>query len=691
MLHLGELLFDPTDAGLLFTAAHRARLVAPLHVGGPVFTVDGVARDGFAFRGVTKEADLPRGGREAAILYASPGDPELGLEVVLRAYPDSSVVRFKYTLSASEKTALTKIGGHDRIGYLTLWNEPSASLTEIQLSQFDPVAHSYLPGRTVRQADEIYDGLCLPGPIVACHSEAGTVLLAYEHGADYPDSFLEFACAGETAARTLTLRARKGNYHDGQAFGPGRPFETVWFELGLSPLPLVDFLPVYRRFLLEEISDEQASRRPYIFYNTWNHQERNRYFRGRPFLESMNRERMAAEIEAAHRIGIDVFVIDTGWYGKTGDWRVDRDRFPDGLLEIKRLLDDRGMKLGLWFNPTVVALTSEIFSRHPEFELTKGGKPAWRGPVWETEESTAMCLASGYADYYIEDMVRLHGELGVSYFKWDGVGQFGCDSPLHGHGGPANTAAERADCYAYEMGRSMIRIAWEITRRCPGSIVDFDITEGGRFVGLGFLAAGKYFLVNNGPYFSDFDIPRSVKIEPDTINVLFHPGPARPRICRTGARFDAVVPSALFLTHYLPDPPRLSQENSLAALVLGGNGLWGDLPGLDRDAVAFWAEHLAVYKRVAGAATRAYPRVRGFAGASPEIHEKIEPGAAAGLVAFFTVAPGFYEHLTQPLNLKKLAEIRGADAWEARPDGRLLLRVELGRNGARTVFVIGED
>jgi alpha-galactosidase len=56
------------------------------------------------------------------------------------------------------------------------------------------------------------------------------------------------------------------------------------------------------------------------------------------------------------------------------------------------------------------------------------------GKIWETEESTGMCLASDYADYYVDVMVRLHEELGVSYFKWDAVQQYGCDSPLHHHG-----------------------------------------------------------------------------------------------------------------------------------------------------------------------------------------------------------------------------------------------------------------
>jgi alpha-galactosidase len=300
-----------------------------------------------------------------------------------------------------------------------------------------------------------------------------------------------------------------------------------------------------------------------------------------------------------------------------------------------------------------------------------------------------MCLASDYTDDYIEQLVRLHKELGVSYFKWDAISQYGCDSPDHHHGTTSNTAAERADCYAYQMGRQMIRIVEEVTRRCPGVIVDFDVTEGGRFVGLGFLSVGKYFLINNGPYFSDFDIPRETMIDPDTINVFFYPGAARPRICRQGIKYDSFVPSILFLTHYLPDAPALSQRNSLAALMLGGNGIWGDLLSLSEEDVALLRGHLASYKEVADGVTRAYPRQRGFAGSSPEVYEKIDPASATGVVIFFTVTPGTITHVTQPLDLAQLKDVKGARDWEQMPDGRLCITVELERDDAQIVYVNG--
>jgi alpha-galactosidase len=514
------------------------------------------------------------------------------------------------------------------------------------------------------------------------------VLLAYEHGADHPDSFFEYHAAGTEDEHGLDLVARKGNTYHGQPIGPAASWESVWFELGLAPVALPAFLRAYRTFFLEEICENTESRQPYLYYNTWNYQERNRYFRNQPYLASMHYERIDTEIDIAHRLGIDVFVIDTGWYVKTGDWEVNTERFPDGLRAIKAKLDSYGMQLGLWFNPTVAALSSEIYQTHPEYTMTRQGK-SWQRPIWETEESTSMCLDSPYADYFIEKMVSLHDELGVTYFKWDAVQQYGCDSPLHNHGTEANSPEERADCYAYGMGRQMIRIVEEVTRRCPRVVVDFDITEGGRFVGLGFLSVGKYFLINNGPYFHDLDIPSTTMIDPNTINVFFYPGPARPRICRQGVKYDGVIPSILFLTHYLPDPPLLSQRNSLAALMLGGNGIWGDLLSLGEGDIELLSEHLHDYKQIGQALTRSYPRVYGFMGSSPEIYEKLDPASATGAVIFFTVTPGTITHITQPLAPDPAIVVKGADAWERLPDGRLKLRVDLAHDDARVVYVIG--
>ena len=100
-----------------------------------------------------------------------------------------------------------------------------------------------------------------------------------------------------------------------------------------------------------EVYDAEPSNgKPYIFYNTWNFQERNKWWNGRPYLESMNEDRILKEIDVAHRMGVDVFVLDTGWYEKTGDWTVSSKRFPG------RLENGQGKAGRLWHEARVYGL-----------------------------------------------------------------------------------------------------------------------------------------------------------------------------------------------------------------------------------------------------------------------------------------------------------------------------------------------
>ena len=698
-MQIGNLVLTFDTPGTLFTLGLEDGYPYVCQITPPVFEINGVSRGDFVFHDIYR-TELPRNvkGQRVILTYSTISEPKVGLDVHIRSFPNSPFLRLKFILDAKNfghdpnvPVVLTKSAKSDNLIYFQV-QAPDATLLEMtqhQLSHFDPVAHSYMPAAQ----SGILLNLPFVGPITHLELEYCSIqhnlLVAYEHGADHPNGFLQFELVQDQSP-VLQLSARKGNYHDGQFISQGNVFSSVWFEIGLAEGTATEFLQRYRQFFLDEVAENIESRQPYIYYNTWNHQERRKYFDGLPYLTDMSFDRMNREIDIAHLIGIDVFVIDTGWYGKTGDWLVNLDRFPDGLHNLKAKLDGYGMKLGLWFNPIVAAQTSEIYTTHPEYVMEIGGKPNFWGPIWETEASYGLCLASPYADHFIETLVRLHIELGVSYFKWDAIGQYGCDSPHHLHGTADNSAQERSDCYAYESGRQMIRIVEEVSRRCPNVIVDFDITEGGRFVGLGFLSVGKYFLINNGPYFHDFDIPKTVKIEPDTINVFFYPGPARSRICRQGTKFDSLIPSILFLTHYLPDGPPNSQRNALASLVLGGNGIWGDLVSLLPEDIARLSNYLTDYKQVAHSVTRAYPRQIGFAGSSPEIHEKISPETATGFVAFFTVTPATITHITQPLQTQNLLSVKNADTWEILPSNCVKITVQLERNGAQIVYLFGQ-
>ena len=389
-----QLTLRPGTAGILFQISNPQGQPL-LRAAGPSFEVDGQTVAGFTWNGQADCLLLDHGGVAFTLGYLTPADPRLELSVSLRTFPGSPFLRWRYTLRANAPAALTKTSGTDQLCYVDLGIVGQAGLlSEVQLSQFEPVLHSYLPGLETRPLASLAEGEALPGPILALPTAGRCLFAAYEHGADHPDSFLAFTLQPGPDETRIQLRARRGNYYAGQPLDRGQGWVSPWLQLGLQAGGLDALFARYRRFMLEEINPWRASRRSLVCYNTWNYQERNHLYNGRPYLETLNLERMLAEVDIAHELGVDIFVIDTGWYEKTGDWQVSQARFPDGLRQVKARLEGYGMQLGLWFNPLAAALSSQIYREHPEYEMSWNGQLSAHNPIWETEESASLCLAS---------------------------------------------------------------------------------------------------------------------------------------------------------------------------------------------------------------------------------------------------------------------------------------------------------
>ncbi len=629
----------------------------------------------------TEPRTLNNGVIETVFSGLIPGRAGLVLELVLQYLPGNPVVRFRYRLRSDRTRRLTCATGKEVLEYTALSLRDFPQRREVRFSEFDESVHSFRLSELDVTERQVAACHTVMGPLLALAGHGHAAMLAYEHGSQVPDAFVQFHFEPDPR---VVLQAAKGNYHHGQELGAA-PWSTIWLQAAVMPGSIDDLATAYRRFVLAGLSQNLASRRPYIFYNTWCWQERNKWWHGRNYLDSMNPERIMAEIDVAHRMGIEVFVLDTGWYSKTGDWDVNRKFFPDGLKRVKEALDRRGMKMGLWFSPTQAAVSSRLMQRFPDCHMTWDGKPYGPREVWETEASYRMCLVSPYWEAFADELIRLTREVGVSYFKWDAIGQYGCNDPGHHHGTAANAPRERADRYAFELGRYMIKVVNKLCAACPEAIVDFDITENGRFVGLGFLAAGKYFLVNNGPYFGSFDHPRESPVGESWSNVLVYPGPARARICRTPLDFDKWLPSVLFLTHYLPDDPASSQTINLASLILGQNGIWGDLLTVSPEGVKRFHEVLGRYRQVRDDITAAAPVRTGIVGGSPEIHEKINPATGRGVVCIFAGAQGHYRYVT--------AHRAASHTWQSggvtiapMTDGRSELVIDFSQVKAAIVF-----
>ncbi len=654
-------------------------------IAAPAFEIDGR-------RMVAVPADLQREGEphplpQGAVEHVFSGPlrdlPDLRLRLVLRIAEDSPVVRFRYEVSAEPGAPLhrlTKSAGADAIDYFGADVSGYPLHREIRLGEFDHGAHSFRLSETDIGAKEFEDSLPVLGPILAAHGGGHAALWAYEHGSMAPETFVEFALSPD---RRIRARAVRGNYWAGRPIEPGCPFETLWFDVAVVPGGLDELAHAFRQFVLHRMSPNAASRRPYVFYNTWASQERNRWWTDSgSYLATMNEERILGDIDIAHRMGIEVFVIDAGWFKKTGDWRVSERRFPHGIEPVRRKLESLGMKLGLWFSPTEAAVSSGILDRNRAFITECDGVPSRPHPVWETEVSQNLCLVSDYWRDFADSLVRIAREWGVTYFKWDAIGQYSCDAAGHSHGGPDTPRRERMDCYAFEQVRYMAKVVDRVCEACPEAIVDFDVTEGWRSFGLAFLAAGKFFTSNNGPYFHNFDVTPE-DAAPWT-NVFVRPGPARAWTMRPTLDFDRWIPSVLLLSHYLPDPPRDSQLLNIASLVLGQNGIWGDLPSVPEEGIALFHEALEAYRRVRDDITEADPVRRGRIGGNPEIHEKIAP-TGRGAVALFCTESGAHVYVTQNPCGEVLWKTEGVEVGHD-AKGRAILRFDCPRATARLVF-----
>lgn len=133
-------------------------------------------------------------------------------------------------------------------------------------------------------------------------------------------------------------------------------------------------------------------------------------------------ERLLGLAETAARIGIERFVLDDGWFlgrrddsAGLGDWFVDPALWPEGLSPLVERVRELGMEFGLWFEPEMINLDSELARSHPEWVMATGN----RLPV-ESRHQQVLNLAIPEAYEFIRDrMVELLAEYSITYIKWD--------------------------------------------------------------------------------------------------------------------------------------------------------------------------------------------------------------------------------------------------------------------------------
>jgi alpha-galactosidase len=133
-------------------------------------------------------------------------------------------------------------------------------------------------------------------------------------------------------------------------------------------------------------------------------------------------DKILALADEAKGLGIELCVLDDGWFGRRdddrsslGDWTVDRRKLPSGLDDLARRVGERGLKFGLWFEPEMVSPDSELYRAHPDWCLHVPGRP-------RSEGRHQLVLDFGRDEvrrYVIDAVSAILASAPVAYVKWD--------------------------------------------------------------------------------------------------------------------------------------------------------------------------------------------------------------------------------------------------------------------------------
>lgn len=118
------------------------------------------------------------------------------------------------------------------------------------------------------------------------------------------------------------------------------------------------------KFAIDYVLPKTFNNKPLpILYNSWEATEFDVNFQNQSTL---------AEIAA--QIGVELFVMDDGWFGKRnndraglGDWFVNKEKFPNGLDELISKVNELGMDFGIWVEPEMVNRDSDLYRTHPDW------------------------------------------------------------------------------------------------------------------------------------------------------------------------------------------------------------------------------------------------------------------------------------------------------------------------------------
>ena len=139
---------------------------------------------------------------------------------------------------------------------------------------------------------------------------------------------------------------------------------------------------------------------------------------------NFDEEKIVEIAKKAKEVGVELFVLDDGWFGNTpekiyafGDWKVDKNKLPDGIEGIANKVRAMGLDFGLWFEPEMISEDSELFAKHPDWCIEIPGRN--KSMLGAAGRRVLDYSRKDVCDYIVKTMSDILTSAPVSYIKWD--------------------------------------------------------------------------------------------------------------------------------------------------------------------------------------------------------------------------------------------------------------------------------
>ena len=266
-----------------------------------------------------------------------------------------------------------------------------------------------------------------------------------------------------------TARVLMGIHPNGfkWTLGKGESFQTpemvmVYSEAGLNGMSQT-FHKLYRTRLARGTWRDKV--RP-ILINSWE-----------AFYFDFDAPKLLGLADAAADLGMELFVLDDGWFGKRddstsslGDWYPNEEKLKGTLKELAEKINAKGLKFGLWIEPEMTNKDSDLYRAHPDWLFAEQGKR-----ICHSRTQYVLDFSKKEVREYIGDMLEnLLAEVPVSYIKWDMNRTF---SEVFSNGNDREYQGKV--CHKYILG--VYELYERLTSRFPHVLFESCASGGARF------------------------------------------------------------------------------------------------------------------------------------------------------------------------------------------------------------------